>query len=95
MTTIREWLIEARFDWEDCKIVYKHKLIDVNDKILDKKFDDGYGLAECPAFIAYDSNAIYFPDDYDGATSLVTVFLDHKIYLDKDMPTPYPGGGGG
>lgn len=61
--------------------------------ILDKEFDRGYGGAECPAIIAKDAKALYFPDQYDGSTSLVKVMLDIDHYLQDGSHTPYPGGG--
>lgn len=61
--------------------------------ILDKGFYSGYGVVECPAIIAKDNKALYFPSRYDGTTSLVKVMLDIDHYLQDGSRTPYPGGG--
>ena len=70
----------------------KAEFIDGTHPILDKEFDDGYGGPECPRFIATDGVRLYFPRQYDGATNLVSVFVDINEYLDPKVPTPYPGG---
>jgi|SRR3972149_311509 len=61
-------------------------------KELDREFDTGYGGPQCPQFIADDGVKLYFPDQYDGSTSLVTVYKNIARYLDIKTPTPYPGG---
>ena len=63
-------------------------------ELLDKEFHTGYGAPECPRFVAYDKNRIYFPYQYDGATGLEVVSLYPEDYLgDTFKMTPYPGGG--
>ena len=61
-------------------------------EILEKEFDYGYGGPECPRFVAEDTDYIYFPDQYDGATSCCYVAKDISKYLSIEEPTPYPGG---
>ena len=106
MATIREWLSESNFDWEKGTIIYqevndedypgwgevKHtSIIENNHPVLDKVFDDGYGSADCPRFVAKDRNNMYFPEQYDGSTCIVVVSTDMQDYL-NGMETPYPGG---
>ena len=108
MTTIRQWLNEGGFDWDKGRIIIQevngnYPGEDWNDRIsasedkahflVDKEFDSGYGGPECPRFIAEDKDKLYFPEQYDGATSLCIVFKDISKYLNyKDYPSPYPGG---
>jgi len=107
MATIKQWLDEKGFDWANGRIVYQEvkqghslewgmpkagRLIDADDPILIQQFDSGYGWPECPRFVAEDARGMYFPGQYDGATLVVMVHKDITVYLDKDMPTPYPGG---
>ena len=61
--------------------------------ILDKSFTSGHGGPMCPRFIAYDALAIYFPEQYDGATQCARVLRDIGHYLGQNPEeTPYPGG---
>ena len=60
--------------------------------ILDKEFDSGYGSPQCPRFIAKDGKFLYFPDQYDGATSIVRVAHNLSYYVRGKNATPYPGG---
>lgn len=107
METIRNWLEEAEFDWDNGKIVYQdtgdgypgwsregpRELIPHDHPILTKEFDAGYGGPECPRFVAQDLKAIYFPYQYDGATGIEKVFRDVDDYLrSPEVETPYPGG---
>ena len=105
MATIREWLSESKFDWEEGVIIYqeaeeewpgwsggKHTTIITSDHpILDKVFYDGFGSPKCPRFIAKDRNNLYFPEQYDGSTCIVVVSMDIQDYL-NGLETPYPGG---
>lgn len=68
------------------------EVIDSSHPILDKEFDSGYGRPECPRFIATDGTRLFFPKQYDGATSIVSIFIDINIYLNPTVATPYPGG---
>lgn len=115
MATIRQWLNDAEFNWENAVIVYH----DVRGKepgfskgeevfsqvltramgpygpiaqMLDTEFKDGHGGAYAPRFIADDGKFLYFPEQYDGATTLVKVAKTIEYYLDLNNQTPYPGG---
>lgn len=61
--------------------------------IIDVFFSDQYGTAKCPRFIAYDDKYLYFPEKYDGATSLCKILKNPEDYIGNTIPTPYPGGG--
>jgi len=37
------------------------------DLDLDYEFDHGFGSPECPCFIIWTLERVYFPHDYDGA----------------------------
>ena len=63
-----------------------------DDPILDYEFDSGFGGPSCPRIFARDGYRIFFPSQYDGATSLVTVNVDPSHYLKNGSVTPYPGG---
>jgi len=107
LATVREFLDGGGFDWQSGIIVWQKadgyapgwgapisaEAIDKDHPILDQEFDAGYGSPTCPRFVAKDKDAIYFPDQYDGATSSVKVWLDISRYLDIKEETPYPGGG--
>jgi hypothetical protein len=71
--------------------------VKINDifinSIIDVFFSDQYGAAECPRFIAYDDKYLYFPEKYDGATSLCKILKNPEDYIGNTIPTPYPGGG--
>lgn len=107
MSTMREWLNKANFDWSSATIIlhttsgnnpgWAGKIesrveIQEGHDVLDKEFDDGYGGPECPRFIAYDNLNTYFPCQYDGATWLTVVARDPSYYLKDETQTPYPGG---
>ena len=62
-----------------------------DDPLLSREFYAGYGAPECPCFWAKDKDAVYFPVQYDGATSICKVDLLPTRYLNGE-PTPYPGG---
>ena len=106
-STIREWLNEADFNWATGRVIWQDvedgespgwsnsiagQEINSDHAILDKSFADGYGSPKCPRFIAEDSRALYFPEQYDGSTSLVVIHKDITYYLNPENPTPYPGG---
>jgi hypothetical protein len=61
--------------------------------VLHQSFDAGFGGPKCPRFIAEDPVAIYFPSQYEGATSLEKIYKNLDVYLTGDEETPYPGGG--
>ncbi len=67
-----------------------------DDPVLDHHFYDGYGGPQCPRFVARDTEAVYFPSQYDGATSIEKVFLDLSRYVGEKEgefeESPYPGG---
>lgn len=63
-----------------------------NHPVLDHKFYDGFGAPEAPMFVAQDKDFIYFPSQYDGATTLVKVAKNIDYYMDVRHETPYPGG---
>jgi hypothetical protein len=67
------------------------KVASPEDPILDLAFPSGFGGPECPRFFAKDSDAVYFPGQYDGSTWCEKVFLDPDRYLDPEVETPYPG----
>lgn len=99
--TLRDYLNRSGFDWKTGRIIIstgeyeveKVEQISLDDPILDWPFDDGYGLAECPHYIADDKDAIYFPEQYDGATAPVRVEKDITAYLENvRLRSPYPGG---
>lgn len=108
MATIRQWLTDAGFKWNSGRIILQEVGEDEycpgwgnpesareatpSDRKLDYEFESGFGAPRCPRFIAEDDEFIYFPSQYDGATSLVVVFRDISKYLNPDNPTPYPGG---
>lgn len=118
MATIKQWLIDAEFDWENGRIIFQELKkdpddpsetlayspgwsdieeveqaieIEKNHEILTLKFCNSFGSPECPRFMAEDNNAIYFPTQYDGATSLTKVYK-LNYYLNNKSLTPYPGG---
>ena len=106
MATIREWLSESEFDWEKGTIIYQEvddkdypawgeikctSIIENTHPILDEVFNDGFGSADCPRFVAKDNNNMYFPVQYDGATDIVVVSTDMEDYL-NGLETPYPWG---
>jgi hypothetical protein len=108
MATLREWLDKENFDWDSGRILYQEtkgnnfpgwdsviaaQFINFEDSILSEDFHDGFGGPNCPCIIAEDKNALYFPSQYDGATSLEKVFKNIELYLDIENETPYPGGG--
>lgn len=78
--------------YEDCDVEARIEL-DWAHSVLDREFYSGYGVVECPAIIAQDNKALYFPSRYDGTTELVKVMLDIDHYLQDGSHTPYPGGG--
>jgi hypothetical protein len=45
----------------------------IPDKILDRKFDTGFGGNESPNLCAWSPSWVLFSDDYDGAESLCWV----------------------
>ena len=105
MNTIRDWLTRGSFNWDKGRIIYQAtdkfcgwdeplsaEEISKEHPILDHEFNRGFGAPECPRFIAEDEKALYFPEQYDGATSLTVVYKDIDWYLDAENPTPYPGG---
>lgn len=66
--------------------------IDRNHPILDETFDAGFGSPQCPRFVAYDEEFVYFPSQYDGATTIDKAARDPQYYLDHPkVESPYPG----
>ena len=113
MATVREFLDQSGFDWDNGSIVIQMVNDDgggfpgwadtatpavhvsSDDAILDRTFDDGFGGPECPRYIARDNDSVYFPSQYDGATSPICVCIDLGAYTRTDgnhENTPYPGG---
>jgi len=105
MASIHEWLLEAGFNFEAGEIVYQDTGGDsapgwstpeaagsMTDEVLHRQFDNGWGSPECPRFFARCGSWLYFPQQYDGATSLVKVNVNPSYYLDPGNRTPYPGG---
>lgn len=76
---------------DDIKDIIMTKYIDVNDRILDRKFDADYGSPNMPRFVAEDNEKIYFPLTYDGATSIGWVYKDIQQYIARNELTPYWG----
>lgn len=106
MATIHNWLTKAGFDLSTGVIILQEvepddapgwsefisaHIAGQDDPLLFKEFTSGFGSPRCPRFIAEDRDRLYFPSQYDGATSLVCVWKDIVRYLNID--TPYPGGG--
>ncbi|AHX01138.1 hypothetical protein M316_0073 [Nitrincola phage 1M3-16] len=60
------------------------------DQLLDQEFSDGYGAPEAPRFIADDGKFLYFPEQYDGSTSLVKVAKDIDFYMNHKNPNTLP-----
>lgn len=106
MATIKKWLNENGFNWETGRIIYHEtddsspgwgdaksaEEVPADHPILIKEFYDGHGGPECPRFVAEDSQAIYFPSQYDGSTGCEKVWKNLDRYLDPKTETPYPGG---
>ena len=107
--TIREWLDRAKFNWENGRVIWHPTPEDVSPggwdrsgpavevgkdhEVLNTKFYTGFGGPMCPRFVAFDAERIYFPEQYDGATSLTFVYRNADDYLGDDpAATPYPGG---
>ena len=106
--TLREWLDEHGFDWNNGTIIYQGvddeaycngwglptnaAVITHDHPVLDHRFEPGYGCPEAPRIIAKDSTAIYFCCQYDGSTWLEKVMTDITYYLTPEHPAPYPGG---
>lgn len=105
MATIREWLINAGFDFDAGTIIYQKttmyapgwadpkEAMAMPSSILDFEFDDSFGAPNCPRFFARCGDFVYFPSQYDGSTNLCKVNVKPSFYLDIANPTPYPGGG--
>jgi hypothetical protein len=78
MTTLREW-----FDQFTTETGEQVEVVLVGDELttyatarsteIDRVFDDGYGLAECPPFCAWSPSWVLFPAQYDGAEWLSRV----------------------
>lgn len=75
----------------DIKDIIMTKYIDVNDRILDRKFNADFGSPNMPRFVAEDNEKIYFPLTYDGATSIGWVYKDIHQYIARNELTPYWG----
>ena len=108
MATLRKELEKAGFDWGSGVIIWhetpagrdpgwsravSRERISPQDPILDREFDPGFGGPEMPRFFARDGEKVYFPSQYDGATSVVAAHVDPDHYLLPGSETPYPGGG--
>lgn len=110
MATIRQWLQNEGFDFENGRILFQDvtedaycpgwarddyelkDTIEIKDHpILDHEFNDGYGSAQCPRFLAKDSKKIYFPSQYDGATCVNSIEIDLDSFVGNKKPLPYPG----
>jgi len=106
MATLREWLNDLSFDWDNGVILYQETknesdpffsdtirctYIKKDDPVLDREFYSGFCGPECPRVVAKDKHVIYFPGQYDGSTWLEKVVLDLDYYLDVNHKSPYPG----
>jgi hypothetical protein len=105
--TLRSELTKEGFDWETGAIIWhdtngrsgwasewdvrSRQIIDKDSTILDTPYDTGYGRPECPNFIAFDNDKIYFPTQYDGSTRLISIWKDPIKYLEDGTMTPFPG----
>lgn len=78
--------------WSNADEILPGVFLKSDDEILDKEFGPGYGAPECPRIFAKDGDWIFFPGQYDGATWLEKVNINPGYYLNKENPTPYPGG---
>lgn len=106
MATIREWLKNENFDFENGRIIvhavsgnspgWRHGERQMTNEevedILNREFSSGFGGPQCPRFVAEDDEKIYFPSQYDGATGIEYVYKDLSRYEDCKAQTPYPGG---
>jgi len=102
MDTIRKYLTQSGFDFENGKIIIQNgtgwseggngRYVKPDDPILDIEFSSGYGGPDCPRYVAQDKKKIYFPWQYDGATGPTYVYRNIKAYLGSENETPYPGG---
>lgn len=107
MSTLREFLNDKGFNWASGRIIVQQCdedespgwaspksafVVEHDDGVLDKEFYAGYGGPNCPRYIAEDSEAYYFPSQYDGSTNPEKVLKDINRYMDITNETPYPGG---
>jgi hypothetical protein len=101
MATIREFLSKSGFDFLVGRIIVQEtndlnepvsaREISLNDSILDFEFSAGLGYMGCPRYVAEDSKALYFPSQYDGATSPEKIYKNINKYLNPKVESPYPG----
>ena len=56
---------------------------------LEKEFDDGYGLAGCPAIYAYTKTWVIFVSEYDGSTMINRIPRNPTVNINPIIP----GGG--
>ena len=105
MATIREWLNELEFNWEEGRIILQPcegnpywgkpldaKIINPDDPILDEEFNDEIGGDGCPRILAEDDSKIFFPCQYHRSSWLEFVYKNVSLYLDwEENIIPYPG----
>lgn len=78
MATIRKWLEEVDFDFENGNLIWRKSgtpweerrlwmRIDTSHPELDREFDNGYGGAEAPQIVAWNEETIWQVREYDGS----------------------------
>lgn len=67
--------------------------LEISDEhpILDHRWKANSGSPECPAIVAQDARAIYFPSFRDGYCRLARVYRDVQLYITEGVPLPYTG----
>lgn len=99
MATLREWLTEKNFDWENGIIIWhetegnsspgwhsspiSRSEIAKSHPILDLEFDSAYIGPMAPRIFARDEHNIYFPAQYDGSTWLEKVNINPEYYVNN------------
>lgn len=86
--TIRTWLKSTKDKIYCIQFMGEHRdFPDINDHmrescsitnkklqpILDREFDDSYGIRGCPDFVAWSAHNVYYVDEYDGSMRLCYV----------------------
>lgn len=79
--------------WADEDELLPSQIIPTDHSIFDEEFDSSFGCPNCPRFVAYDRDFVYFPVNYDGSTWVEKISLTPESYVGRTYRTPYPGGG--